>query len=307
MKKLLVILFVFLLCGVSLYAQQTRVPQPTPNSVLDAETEQSIQRANDINRRSQNLRLTENFPVKNENDRKIFLAKIQPLYRETTDEEMKVLAPNSEDSSKYAEFLRKKKTGLIKLISDKGCASNNKVINSSPECAKYAMPGAASAYSFRFGDYRILDLSDLNFRKNRFESLGVLTHGFLVNLGDVPLEQVTLNTKGVKYLAKLKPANDFNKAAEIAKKLTQGIKDEGFTYASIIPAEENATYVLRAIAYRGEALKTVDGIIYNEMDVDKREDIIIAFRVVRLNSNEDVTILFQELDSNKSPKLKPNQ
>ncbi len=306
MKSLLFIL-VFLIGNLTVFTQ-TRNPTPTPFQVIEDESvRRNVEKSTDLDRRSNDLRMTENLPVKNDEDRKIARERIQPLYRETTKEEMQFLAPSVEDSEKYAQFLKEKNTGLIKLIADKGCADNPDIVKNTPQCENLTMPGAGSAYSFRIKDYRILDLSDLNFRKNRFESLGVLNHGILVNLGDVPLEELTLDSKGVKYLAKFKAADDFNKAAEIAQKLTQGFEDNGFRYASIALVDENRPYALRVIAYRGVSAKTVGGIAYNENDFDKREDIIIAFRVVRLNPEEDVTILWKELDSNKSPKLSPDK
>lgn len=304
MKKLFLVSILVFISSVGIYSQTpSRNPKPTPHPST-VKLQKTVDSGRDISNRSNNLRLTENFPVKTEKERKIVREKIKPRYRKTTKEERNYLSPSDEDAQKYYSFLKQKDTGLIKLISDKGCASNKNVVNASPQCERLTMPGAGSAYSFRFKDYRILDLSDLNFRKNRFESLGVLNHGFIVYIGDIPLESVTLKTKGVGYLASIKPAKNFNKAAELANKLTKGIKKDGFIYSSIKGVKENSTYVLRSIAYRGESLKTVDGIIYNEMDLDKRKDVIVAFRVVRLNPNEDVTILWKELRSKKAPKLK---
>jgi hypothetical protein len=307
MRRSILLFCLFLLSGVGVYSQPGRNPQPTPVTGLSDTLERNVERSNDLNRRSENLRMTENFPVKNDEERKAFRENVMPRYRETTDDEKKFLAPNSEDAAAFAKFLDQKNTGLTRLVASRGCADDPRVVNTSPQCEGRTMPGAGSAFSFRFGDYRILDLSDLNFKNNRFESLGVLNHGFIVNLGDTPLEEVTLGSNGVEYLDKLKPAKDFNKAAEIAQNLTKGIKDGDFTYASVLPAEVNKTYVLRVIAYQGEAPKEQGGFAYNEMELDKREDIIVAFRVVRLNPNEDVTILWKKLSDKKSPKLKPKK
>ncbi len=302
MKKLLVLIVVLLGSSIGTYSQG--MPQPTPQPVYTESIRRQINTSSDLNRRSENMRMAENFPIRTEEDRVIFLRGIQPHFRESTDAELEFIAPNSEDREKYASFLKKKNTGLIKLIDDKGCASNKNIVNASPKCEGYTMPGAGSSYSFRFGDYRIFNLSDINYKNNRFESLGVLTHGIMVNLGDVSLEDADLDSKGMNYLVKLKPANDFQKAAEIAQDLTKGIKDDGFTYASILPVAENSTYALRSIAYNGESLKVVEGLLYNEMELDRREDIIVVFRVVRLNPNDNVTILWKELKSKKSPELK---
>jgi len=306
MKKTLLILFLTVATVISVSSQTRGRPEGTPDPVIDPVTDAAKTRGNEISRRSDNLRLSENLPVKTEKDRKIVLEQIEPIYRPSTDEELKFIAPDSADSEKYAAFLSEKDTGLIKLVTDRGCAANPAVVNTSPECAGYTMPGAGAAYSFRFRDYRILDLSDLNFRKNRFESLGKLNHGIMVNLGDTPLEDVTLETNGVPYLTKFKPAKDMSSAGETAQKLTGGIQDGDFMYASIALVDVDKTYVIRVIAYQGVSPKTVGGVVFNEMELDKREDIIVAFRVVRLVPGESVTILWKELKSRKSPKLKSN-
>ena len=130
----------------------------------------------------------------------------------------------------------------------------------------------------------------------------------MVNLGETPLDQVDLKTDGVKYLAKFKPAKDMPSAGDIANKLTKGIKDGGFTYASILPVSPGKTYVLRSIAYRGVLPMTMEGVLYNEIEesygFDKRRDIIIAFKVARFTTNKNATILWKELSNKKAPKLK---
>jgi len=289
---------------VTIQGQVRGRPDPTPVTPL----QQAEQRAKDLNRRSNELRNAEKFPVRTDNERRVFNKAIKPLYRKLTDEEIELMAPSAEDSEKYASFLKQKNTGLIMLVSDKGCAKNPRVVAASVECSQYSMPGAGSAYSFRHERHKIHRLADINFRRNSLEAFGTLTHGILVNLGDTPLEEVDLKTDGVKYLSKFKPARDMASAGDIANKLTKGIKDGNFTYASILPVSPGRTYVLRTIAYRGVIPMTVEGVLYNEIGesfgFDKRRDVIIAFKVVRFTTNKNVTILWKELSNKKAPKLK---
>ena len=227
---------------------------------------------------------------------------VKPLYREPSKEEMSLLAPSSEDTENFADFLRQKNTGLIKLIADKGCDKNT-VVAASAHCSTYTMPGAGSAFSFRTNNYRMEHLADLNFTGKSFQALGSLIHGIMVNLGDVPLEKVDLQTEGISYLTNIRPASDIGKAQELADQLTKGIDNNGFVYRSILPVKENATYVLRSVAYDGVLPRTIRDISYNEFEFDKRRDVIIAFRVVRLDANESVTILWKELANKKASKL----
>ncbi len=292
-------LFIFSIPA-AIYAQVRGRPDPTPISPSD----QAVRQANDISRRSNELRNVENFPVKDDTDRKVFREQIRPLYREPSDEEMAVLAPDPGLSVQYAEFLSQKNSGLITLISDKGCADNQNVVVASADCMQYTMPGGGSAYSFRERMHRLTRLADLSFAKNSLRALGTLTHGIMVNLGDVPIENVTLESEGANFIVKFKPASDMKTAAEIANKLIKGIRDKNLIYGSVLSAQPNTTYILRSIAYRGEALKSIGGIVYNELELDKREDIIVAFRVVEMVPGKSITMLWKELRDKKSPRIK---
>lgn len=301
MKNFSLILVLILIFGVVAINAQTRGnPTPTP----DTESPIDRQRQDDINKRSSNLRLTEKFPVEPVNkDNRTFREKIRPIYRKPDKEERKILSPNSEDETKFAQFLKAKKTGLIKLIIDQGCDKDVGVVVSTPHCLKYSMPGAGASYSFRYDNYRIRYLSDINYTGKAFQSVGVLTHGVFADIGDIPLEDVNLDTNGIDFLEKIEPAENFAEAKALIDKLEKGIENDGFIYKNNLPVKENTTYLLRSIAYRGNSYRTVAGIMFDELEFDKREDITVAFRIVRLEPDGSVTILWKELDSKKAPKI----
>ncbi|MEZ5344340.1 MAG: hypothetical protein R2681_02185 [Pyrinomonadaceae bacterium] len=302
MKRITVSVVFCLLVAVTALGQVRGRPDPTPQSPTD----RSINQANEIGRRSNELRNVEAFPVKNDEERKIFREQIEPLYRKPTDEEMTILDPGAGYQTANEAFLKNKRTGLIKLIIDRDCAENQNVVKASAECAKYTMPGAGSAYSFREEMHRLIRLADLNFRKNSFQALGTLTHGIMTDLGQVSIETIDLKSPDVEYLVDFKPAKDINAAAKIAGDLTKGIKDSGKVYASVLPVREGNTYLLRSIAYRGEAAKVAGPIVYNELDFDERRDVIVAFKVLKFVPDESVVILWKELQDKKSPKIKTN-
>ncbi len=308
MKKFLYlfVLMLFSTAAASAQSDSTPYPQNTPNPIYpNPQVENAVKRSEDLNRRSDALRMTQNLPPSiPDSKRREFQDLIEPLYRESTDEERQYLAASDEDARAHAQLAGKKDSGLFRLIADRGCANNTKVVDASSQCANLTMPGAGAGYSFRMGDYRMHHISDLVLKPGRFEALGVLNHGIMVDLGDVPIEQVTEKTDGVAYLTKIKPSKDLQQAGELAGKLTKGINEDGRTYASILPVRLNSTYVLRSIAYDGEVLRKVGPFTFNELELDKRRDILIAFRVVRLRDGQDATIVWRELDDSKAPKLK---
>ena len=236
--------------------------------------------------------------------RKNAILSIEALYRKSTKEELQFLAPDKTDFDRYAVFLRQSNTGLIKLAADKGCSNDTKIVVGSTECQAYTMPGAGNSYSFRVRDYRISRISDLTFTSRSFEARGILQQGILVNIGDVSLEQVTLQTRGLKYLVDFAPEADRNKALDNERKFTKGLKNDGFVYARNIDARENTTYILRSIAYRGRYIRSVLGMDYDEMGFDKRKDVIVAFRIVERHTDGSVTILWKRLAERDSPKIK---
>ncbi len=303
MTKLLILAFYVLGLSALCSAQVggTRVPAPTPNPTPDFGPE--LRRARDISKRSDELRMTENFPAKTDEDWRTYNELIRPIYRESTKEEREILAPTEAVAGSYTTFLSNKNTAITRLAADIGCFPDDDVVSAKPECANYSMPGAGSSYSFRVDDYRIRRLADLNFSKDRLEALGTLSHGIMVYLGDVPIEEVTLESEGLKYLLDIKPSSNFAQAGEFADKLVKGFKKDDFVYASVMKAIPGRTYVLRSIAYQGELLKAVKGIVYNELEFDERRDIVVAFRVAAMNPGEDLTIVWKELRNKKAPKL----
>jgi hypothetical protein len=229
---------------------------------------------------------------------------IEPLYRKPTREEIKIIAPKPELIRKFGGFLRQPNTGLTKLINDKGCAENTKIVVATNDCLKYTMPGAGNSYSFRIKNYRIQRLADLTFTDNSFQAAGVLVHGIIVNVGDVPLDEIGLQTEGVNFLAEFQPEANYDNARTIDRKLIVGIRKGDFLYRRGLYAAENTTFVLRSIAYNGKYFRAIKGITYNEFDFDNRKDVIVAFRIVEKDSEGNVTILWKELQRKDAPVIK---
>ena len=129
-----------------------------------------------------------------------------PMYRKPSGKELKLLSPDVAIAAKYSELLRRDDSGIFKLVPDAGCAENTKVVNASEKCLKYLFPGAANSFSFRTESYRVRQLADITYVKGGFWMTGVLMHGIMVDLGDMPLEQVTLGTPAIGFINSFKPS-----------------------------------------------------------------------------------------------------
>jgi hypothetical protein len=211
-----------------------------------------------------------------------------------TSEEKKLLEPSPSDHDKFASFLRSPDAGLVRLYPwmrwRRVISVDDLGDRRSPEFSAHA-----SIYSFSknrhgsalngFVDPR-LGWAELKLGEGRFfsgftgESLGVL-----VSLGNTPIETVTPETNGVTGLTNITPPADYLEASSLSRRNRAGFELDRFSYGSSLPVTANTTYVLRSTS-------------------NKRSDILVAFRVVEVGSDGDVTILWRKLKSYPKPEWK---
>jgi hypothetical protein len=225
-----------------------------------------------------------------------------PFKAKRTKDQDKKLRPSPEDIAKYAEFLKKPRTGIFRLMNDVGCDSNVYVIKVDDNC-KNAIPGS-SFYSFREKEYTSAYLADIRFKDNLLITDGVLSQNILVRLGDIPLENLSMESQGMKYLVDFVPETLNTAATRQYIEIVRGVRTGKYEYRKVLPASENMTYGLRVIAYRGSFYRSFRGWIFDLISGDDRFDLILGFRVVRKESDGSVTLLWKELERKKSPKLK---
>jgi len=204
-----------------------------------------------------------------------------------------LLVPSPEIEEQFADFLRLPDTGLIRMY-----PPGRRRVVSLTDLASGRRPAFgmyASLYSFSkqqhgnglngWVDPR-LGWAELKLFNGRFitgitgEGLGVL-----VALGDVPLESVTPDSYGVTGLTNITPPADYFEAASLSRRNRAGFALERFRYGSSLPVVENMTYVLRSTS-------------------NKRADILVGFRVVRVDENGSVTLPWRRLKSYPKPSWK---
>jgi hypothetical protein len=219
-------------------------------------------------------------------DRSKTIKDIDSIRKQIAEKEKLFLSPSAEDLAACAEFLKQPKTGLIRLL-PKGLYKDILLL-----------PGGGASYSFARLTYEDGYHSDLEIQKAPKNDYGVsrlLDHNFLsgfVNssyglltvLGDIPLEKVTLDHVGVKFLLTYDPPSTALEASKEKRRAIDGIVKDGYIYrlkASVIP---NSTYLLRSI------------------DFDQ-SDVLMAFRVVRREVDGSVVILWKMLKRFSRPGL----
>lgn len=218
------------------------------------------------------------------------LPQIKRWYGRLTKEQKKLLSPTEEDFAQHSEFLKKSKTGLAKLFPNPKCheivvdAGDENCINAFP------IPGRGAFYSFRKKSHSEAFWWDIHFVENSFTVDFRKNSGLTVNLGNVPLESINLETAEIKSLkdfplvsvpkARSNQQVSFSNEIEIKK------------YAVRALARENTTYAIRTVIYKGIRHPRVPvsyglKVFYN--------DVITVFRVVKQNSDGSVILIWREL------------
>ncbi len=266
----------------------------------------------ELNKRQQNSdRLTQNS-LRNrlKSPARTHSTQSQPLTKEEKARIRKILTPNAEDLIKYKDFLQMSNTGIFRLFPDFDCESEG-VIRVDGNCANL-VPGSWN-YSFRQKDYSDSDFLDVRLKDGNLIGEGFLSQEILVRLGDVPLENVSPASGGIKFLMGFTPETESEKVKRQFAQIANGIETDGYKYAKRVKAEENTTYAMRIVAYRNED-KTINRLsgknataddfkFINSNHIDKRIDLTVAFRIVRRDENGGITILWKEINRRDTPKI----
>jgi hypothetical protein len=140
-------------------------------------------------------------------------------------------------------------------------------------------------------------------RDGNIVSLGKLQQGLMVNIGDIPIENVSSKYPDAEFIENYKPLVDSAAAQKDFVKFKSGVLLGNKKYASVLKSEPNTTYILRSIAFRGNYYREINRAAYDEFEFDKRKDILVVFRIVSQESDGSIVLLWKELRKTKAPKL----
>jgi hypothetical protein len=305
------LLFVGCISGQS---QQDVLNPPSPDELSRAaeQRRQEITRINNKLGDKADNGMIRKHPVKYE------LPRTKPDGKPYTKEELEkiraLLDPHPGDLAKYKDFLQQPDTGMFRLFPYFDCISKN-LISVNGDCENFIQ--GTWSYSFRRKDYSDENLYDIRLKDGNLIADGFLSQEILVGLGDVPLENISLTSEGMKTLVDFNPKIQSQEAKKQFREITKGINSDGYKYTNSIKAAENTTYAMRIIAYRTknrlktEVSRQVKSINISQnrdprissLNNDKRIDLILAFRIIRKDDDGNITILWKELNRQNSPKL----
>lgn len=251
---------------------------------------------------------------------------------------IKKIGPSEADRQAYKGFLRGSKTGITRLVFQVPChiPQNERlkdVRKSAEECPTHFIFGNGSSFSFRRRDYAFATQADVTIKGNIVYSMGTLAQGIMVRLGNRPLEEISLDEDGVSFLKKLVPATTPEAADSQGREFDKGLVQGNFRYARGFKIEADTTFALRVVAYKADLAREVklseeklaaldkasrnldprfrDSIITEQDTIamedplagDERVDIIVAFRIIRIDPDGSVTLVWKELKRAESPKF----
>lgn len=210
-------------------------------------------------------------------DRARAAAEIESLREQIKAHEAVLLAPSEKDRRTHAEFLSRPDTGLMRLLPREKWH------------LKLSTSGDGAYYSFtlRTNEYgRSVDIG-LEQGQLRVGFAGA-NFGFMLDLGEVSLEDMTEETEAVRFMASFKAPVPEAEARAAHRQFAghEGHQAGLWTYKSRVPAVAGHTYALRSINYRDS-------------------DVLVAFSVVRQDTDGSVVLLWKLLKTYPKPQIEP--
>lgn len=206
-------------------------------------------------------------------DRAKIEKEIEQLREQLKQKEEELLAPSAEDRAQFAGFLLQPDTGLARLLPREKYRQ------------KLTLREGGAYYSFT-------KLSNSYDRDPQIgleqESLSTgfagADFGFLASLGDIPLESVALDHQAVQYLDAFVPPTVEPEARDQQRRTGAGFEIGRIRYKRSLPVMVGGTYVLRSVSY-------------------DRFDVLVAFRVVRQDSDGSIILLWKKMKGYSTPYL----
>lgn len=192
------------------------------------------------------------------------------------------LAPSAADRVAYAEFLRQPNGGLIRLLPREVYAFRDD--RDKKKALTVWEGGAYYSFDRRTHDYGC----DIGLEQGKL-SVGFAgaNYGILSNLGSVSLDDITPDHPSVRFMSAHVVPSEEPQARVEQRRFATGTTLEGVSYRRMLAAEVGASYLLRSINYRVS-------------------DVLVAFKVVRMDTDGSIIIAWKLLQKYPVPQLARN-
>ncbi|HZE73127.1 MAG TPA: hypothetical protein VE135_26755 [Pyrinomonadaceae bacterium] len=198
--------------------------------------------------------------------------------------EKQFLAVAEEDRLAYADLLRQPGTGLVRLLPRE--VYDAEAYKQNPKTI--TMRGGGAYYSFTRLTHEYGFGSDIGLESGDISSgFAGLDFGILQKLGDVSLEDASLDHADARFVSSYNPPASEPEVRNEQRRFGMGTTVDEVTYKSRLPVEVNSTFLLRSISYG-------------------RTDILVAFRVVRKDADGSVILAWKLLKKYAIPQIARN-
>lgn len=190
---------------------------------------------------------------------------INDLQRDLRAKEIEYLEPDAEDIANYPGYT------IFRLLVP---GQYTQFVDKWREGSSYSIPSERTLVAGRETGSRprILALANGEFTTSRSES----DFGFIRDLGDLPLDKIALTQGELQPLVRFRPPTDKAGLAAEQQRIAESAQDPNFPLKSHAPATVGHSYVLRGVDYGGM-------------------DLVIAFRVVREDTDHSLILIMTEL------------
>lgn len=196
--------------------------------------------------------------------------------------ESQFLAPAAEDRAQYAEFLSQPDTGLIRLL------PREKFDPGITKTAALTIRGGGAYYSFTRQSNEYGFSTDIGFEQGNLQvGFAGADYGMLTKLEGARLEDVSTELPEVLFLAKYNAVTNEPDARVEQRRFSNGATVAGISYKRHLPVEIGATYLVRSISF-------------------DESDVLVAFKVVRQDTDGSLIIAWKLLQKYPTPKLARN-
>lgn len=206
------------------------------------------------------------------NDRAQAVGEFEDLLGKMRALETRLLVVSDEDRAAFADFLKQPDTGLIRLLPREKYDM------------KLSIRGGGAYYSFTRLTHEYGYGSDIELQQGKL-SVGFAGYdfGFLIDLSETPLEQVSLEHPGLQFLLNFTPPLTEPEIRAQQRRCGEGLQAGEFSYRSYLAAIVGHTYALRSISY-------------------DRSDALVALQVVRKDDDGSVVLIWKTLKKFTAPK-----
>jgi len=150
---------------------------------------------------------------------------------------------------------------------------------------KLLIQGGGSYYSFTKNSHNYQDIAQIGLEQNNLKvGFAGADYGFIADLGETPLAEVSKEILDVSFLAKYKPPLNISEI-RIEQRKAHNYEAYGVIYKSRLPAVIGHTYVLRAITF-------------------DRADVLIALKVHRKDADGSLIIFWKIIEVFEVPTIR---